>query len=338
MPTTIEEAELLSLMLTVRAVTPTPAASTPDPLAPIPNPAGAPQTAQRRSTGTSLPAAGAPVGERASQGKGTYEGFGRAAHGLFLSAVRDSNPALAEELHAGSGPRPFTASDLIGYSPRRALDPGRTYGLRFTALTGPVAQAIQAAAGNGRLAAGQAIELAGREFRIEAVAPGPRLRAVENGHRRGESWAAATTWEALSAPWLLGRAQPGYRLAIQFASPTTFKSQEKHVPVPMPGWVFGSLLERWNAFAPVALPPEARRYAEECLALSGYQLRTRPMATKEGGLRIGAVGVARYTAINKDRYWLSVMNLLADFALFAGAGAGTTMGLGQVRRTMKDER
>ena len=102
--------------------------------------------------------------------------------------------------------------------------------------------------------------------------------------------------------------------------------------MPMPTWVFGSLLEKWNVFAPVVLPPEARRFATECMALSGYRLSTRPAYVKEGGVRVGAVGMTRYTAINKDRYWLSVMNLLADFALFAGVGAGTTMGLGQVRR------
>jgi CRISPR-associated endoribonuclease Cas6 len=82
----------------------------------------------------------------------------------------------------------------------------------------------------------------------------------------------------------------------------------------------------------VALPPETRRFAEECMALSSFDIRSRPMRVKEGGVRIGAVGIARYTAVNRDRYWLSVMNLLADFALFSGVGAGTTMGLGQCRR------
>jgi CRISPR-associated endoribonuclease Cas6 len=104
------------------------------------------------------------------------------------------------------------------------------------------------------------------------------------------------------------------------------------VPLPLPHLVFGSLLERWNAFAPVAFPPELRRYAEECLALSSYELRSRGVLLKEGGLRMGAVGRARYVTTNFDRYWMSLINLLADFAIFSGAGAGTGMGLGQCRR------
>jgi CRISPR-associated endoribonuclease Cas6 len=197
--------------------------------------------------------------------------------------------------------------------------------LRFTALTAPVSAAFQRnTEAGGAWAAGATLSLAGSEFRVEADA-------------RPNPWAAAATYEALSAPWLLGRATPDQRLSLRFSSPTTFKSAERHVPVPLPQWVWGSLLEKWNAFAPVALPPEARRFAEECLALTAYQLQTRMVPLKEGGLRAGAVGWTRYTALNRDRYWLSVIHLLADFALYAGVGVGAAMGLGQCRREVARE-
>ena len=96
--------------------------------------------------------------------------------------------------------------------------------------------------------------------------------------------------------------------------------------------MFGSLLERWNAFAPVALPEETRRYAAECLAVSRYDLETRSLPFKEGAVKIGMVGQVMFAATHYDRYWLSLINLLADFALFAGVGAGVTMGMGQCRR------
>ena len=249
--------------------------------------------------------------------------LGRAAHAVLLDAIRAADPALAEQLHAGSGLRPFTASNLVGYSPRRGLRPERTYGLRFTTLTGPVARALLAAAQpGGPLSVGAVVRLDENELRVEGVADQPKAHP----------WAAALSYEALSAPWLLGRAAPEPRLALHFASPATFKSGGLHVPAPLPGLVFGGLLERWNAFAPVALPAETRRFVDECLALTAYRLSTRMVMVKEGGLRAGAVGEARYTAVNHDRYWLSLLNLLADFALFAGVGAGTSMGLGQVRR------
>lgn len=304
---------------------------------------------------------------RAEAGAGAVRSYGRAAHALLLDALRQADPGLAAELHDSPGLKPFTVSDLIGYSPRRGpstgsghgLETGRSYSLRFTGLTRAVSMAIQSAVSSGPLAAGSMIRLAEDVFEVEgegqnpnfkfqisnsqpqsADAGGPESRNPKSQIRDPKSeipnpqsaWATAATYESLSAPWLLGRAAPSFRVALRFASPTTFKSNEKHVPVPLPGLVFGSLLEKWNAFAPVALPPEARRFAEECMALSGFELRSRPAYLKDGSVRVGAVGAARYTAINRDRYWLSVMNLLADFALFAGVGAGTTMGLGQARR------
>ena len=249
--------------------------------------------------------------------------LGRAAHAVLLDAIRAADPALAEELHAGSGLRPFTASNLVGYSAQRGLNPERTYSLRFTAVAGPVARALLAATQpGGPLSLGAVLRLDEAELRVEAIADQPKAHP----------WASSLTYEAISARWLLGRESPESRLALHFASPTTFKSGGLHVPVPMPGLVFGGLLERWNAFGPVALPDETRRFVDECLALTAYRLSTRMVMVKEGGLRAGAVGEARYTAVNHDRYWLSLLNLLADFALFAGVGAGTSMGLGQVRR------
>lgn len=273
--------------------------------------------------------------------------LGRASHALLLDAVRWSNPTLAERLHSGDGLRPVTASNLIGYSRKRGLNPGQTYTLRLTALTEPAATALMQAmaltpdlspaSGSGELGplgVGANVRLDTTLFRIEAVT----CDAARH------PWAAATTYESLSAPWLLGRATPERRLALEFNSPTTFKKSDRtlsaegeqrparHIAVPLPELVFGSLLNRWNAFAPVALPDEARRYAEECLALAAYQLHTRAAPMKAEGLRVGAVGRARYAALTYDRYWLSLINLLADFAFFAGVGAGTTVGLGQCRR------
>lgn len=111
-----------------------------------------------------------------------------------------------------------------------------------------------------------------------------------------------------------------------------FHSNGRTLPFPLPEQVFGSLLDKWNTFAPVALPDETRRFADECLALCRYRLNTQPVAFKKGGLEMGFVGQVRYAALNRDRYWLSVLQTLADFAFYAGVGYQTTTSMGQVRR------
>jgi CRISPR-associated endoribonuclease Cas6 len=280
--------------------------------------------------------------------------WGRAAYSLLLRTVRQYDEQLAASLHdepppgeaAGVGAssntvRPFSVSNLLGRFPHGGLDPQGAYALRFTSLTAGLSQILLQAGGpGGPLAAGALVELDRLPFRVEDVRllPAGQAKADEpQAAQEAMPWLGADDYAGLSAALLLAKTPAPRRLTLQFASPTTFKSGGKHLPVPLPELVFGSLLERWNAFAPVIFPPEARRYAQECLALGRYQLSTRPVPGKGGGLRIGAVGQAAYTSINYDRYWMSLVGVLAAFARYAGVGAGVTQGLGQCRQVIEAE-
>ena len=261
--------------------------------------------------------------------------WGRAAHALLLEVVRRADPPLAARLHEDNGgPRPFTASTLLGRFPRREglpyLDPGQSYTLRLTALEAGLAELVFQAAQNGPLVPGAPVELDHLPFRVEKAEP--LSLAPSDVEDQGHPWAGSDSYQELSAAYLLARIQPPRRIALLLASPTTFKSGGMHVPYPSPELAFGSLLERWNAFAPITFPPEARRYAAECLAVGRYRLSTHTVPLKGGGLRVGAVGQVVYVTLNYDRYWMSVIATLAGFARYAGLGAGTAMGLGQCRQ------
>jgi len=265
--------------------------------------------------------------------------WGRAAHALLLRALQAVDPKLAESLHEGDDLRPFTASSLLGWTLRRGLDPRTGYAVRFTACEARLTQALLQAAQSGPLAPGQTVELDGFLFQIRAVEPAadqpaspaaPETDAAAPQPAAG--WAALHSYQALSAPYLLSRVEAPRRLTLQLASPTGFRSGGRQVPLPLPGLVFGSLLDKGNAFAPIAFPPEFRRYAEECLAITRFELRSHGIPAKGGGSRLGAVGTITYSSLNYDRYWMSVCAALADFALFAGVGAGVSQGLGQCRR------
>jgi len=253
--------------------------------------------------------------------------LGRAAHAALLRAISQADPGLAQQLHDESGPRPFTCSSLIGSRKKGAVIPDVTYTLRYTALTAELAEVLAGLFDAETSADRQvptAIELDGVMFDIEAVTADPAV----------QPWAARTNYEELSAPWLLGRQKPAPRIELHLASPTAFKSQGRVQPFPLPDLIFGSLLDRWNAYAPVALPEETRRFAAECMAVSRFRLSTHAAPFKsEGALKFGAVGTVTYVALQRDRYWLSVINLLADFAQFAGMGISTALGMGQARKT-----
>lgn len=268
--------------------------------------------------------------------------WGRAAHALLLNTVRRYDERLAESLHNDQGPRPFTASSLLGRFPAGNLDPARSYTLRFTAFQGElVAILMKAAQTDGPLAPGAQIELDYLPFRILAVLPSNLMAHSESPIAQSpipnhqSPWSSLTSYQELSAPYLLAKLTPPRRITFQFASPTSFKSGGMHIPLPLPELVFNSLLERWNAYAPVLFPPETRRYAAECLALSRYRLSSRSIPVKSLGMRVGGVGEATYISLNYDRYWMSLISVLARFAMFSGVGAGASMGLGQCR--LKEE-
>ncbi|GAB4537441.1 MAG: CRISPR-associated endoribonuclease Cas6 [Anaerolineales bacterium] len=248
--------------------------------------------------------------------------WGAAAHALAFRLLDAADPALTQHIHDDpAAPRPFTVSSLWG----GRLSAGEALFLRLTALSAPAEAAFQGAvAPMGMLAPGRVVELDGIPFEVRAATCG------EQDH----PWAGSLSYENLAAPWLTARIpEPPRQIGLSFASPTLFKTGGRHLPLPLPELVFGSLLARWNAFAPIALPEETLRYAAECLVITRHRLRTRRVALKPGQNRIGMTGEVSFRTINYDRYWMSTLHLLADFAFYGGLGAGTTMGLGQCRRS-----
>jgi CRISPR-associated endoribonuclease Cas6 len=268
--------------------------------------------------------------------------WGRAAHALFLNTVREVDENLAASLHKISSDedekgdpshnqvRPFSASTLMGHFNKGIPDPKESYTLRLTSFREDLTGIFDSACRDGSLCSGRTIELDYQPFEIQSVSPN---QADTNAAAMAAAspWAARNSYQELSAPYLLGRIPAPRHISMQFTSPTTFKSHGMHMPIPLPGLVFGSLLERWNAYAPINFPAEVRRYAEECLAISQYDLETRPVPQKSRGLRVGAVGRVTYVAVNYDRYWMSLIVTLAAFSLYSGVGAGTTQGMGQCR-------
>ena len=254
--------------------------------------------------------------------------LGRAVQAETLARLGQVDPALADAIHASDGPKPLTCSGLVAAEsepePRHPADnvivrPGERYFVRVTGLVEPVSRALFAG-----LVEQPPVRwtLHGGAFRV--------LEAVCDPAR--DAWTGQASCETLTAAVLHYSGRLPRTITLEFVSPTAFKSQEMQIPVPLPGLVFGSLTERWNAFSTVALDPDLRRFANEQVAISRYRLESRPVPSKGGALRVGGVGQVTYTALDDDRYTLAALNILADFALYSGVGVQTATGMGQCRR------
>ena len=252
--------------------------------------------------------------------------LGRAVHAFLLRWVQAADPALAATLHDADPPRPFTCSNLVGGRRRGGslrLEPEQDYWLRLTSLSAELSALLRETLLDHPP---DTLELDGAPFRVLGATTDPARHP----------WAGSASYQDLAAAHLLAGSTPSSRLGLSFATPTTFRSGGMNVPLPLPERVFGSLLDRWQAFAPVAVNPELRRFAAEQVAVARYRLRTRVLPFKPGAMQVGFTGECHYVALHHDRYWLSVLHLLAGYAFYAGVGYQTAAGMGQARVVRKE--
>lgn len=248
--------------------------------------------------------------------------LGRAVHALLLRWLDTYDAALAKRWHDTSGPKPFTASTLIGggrvNAASRLLRAGGTYWFRLTALVPEVSAALLARAETPPLT----VDLDG------VLLPVTSITADPDAHQ----WAGSATYQELAAPYLLARERAPRRVRLRFVSPVSFKQNNLHMPVPMPDLVFGSLADRWNAFSPVAVSSGVRDFCRFAVAISSLDLRSRGLPLKGGVKQVGSLGKMTYPVVRHDPYWASVLGLLADAAFYTGVGRYTTVGMGQAVR------
>lgn len=248
--------------------------------------------------------------------------LGRANYAAVLARLARVYPELAAAVHDGDGPKPLTCSGLLreqGNNRQQVVVAGERVSVRVTGLQEDVSKALAACLVADRP---QSWQLDYCNFRVDDVVCDSAV----------DPWTGTVLLGALARRYLVHEGDLSPTVRLEFASPTAFKSAGMTVPVPMPGLVFGSLVERWNTFSPVPLSPDMRRFGEEVMAISQYNLRSVPVTQKNQALRIGGLGEVTYRAMSSDRYWLGVMHMLADFAQFSGVGVQTATGMGQVRR------
>lgn len=252
------------------------------------------------------------------------EKFGEAICVWFLNLVRQTDPVLAKALGASVPPLPFTISPLQDLEQEKCPHtPSKGFWFRVTTLEERLSRCLL---DKIRPNLSREIEIGGEIFCLEKVTCDPSEHP----------WAGQTTYEALFREHMLSAEKMNRLLALQFVSPTLFwntdnpagKEGQTFCVLSLPELIFGSYLEKWNAFAPVALPNEVTEYARKCMAINRFRLETR-MA--KGNLW-GFTGFCQFRALVADPFWLRLLHLLAAFSFYAGTGDYTTFGMGQTKR------
>ena len=258
-----------------------------------------------------------------AQAAGELDFFqGRAMHALFLDLTGQADAPRATALHESNDLKPFTSSNLIGLrgpegSQRAVVQPGAAFRWRVTAFEPGLAELWLTHILPGLPAT---LTIGDVPFAVR----GWTADAAQDG------WAGAGSYAELTMQHTLQPRPPGPWINLRFASPTTFRSGGNHVPLPIPSLMLGHWLEKWNAFAPLALHPDVRSFAEEQVVVNRYDLHTEPVQFGPATI-IGFLGQCSLTVRHDDPYWRRIPHLLAAYSFWCGTGHKTTHGLGQTR-------
>ena len=131
------------------------------------------------------------------------------------------------------------------------------------------------------------------------------------------------------------------RLTLQFCTPTAFRQGKYDSSMPTVERVFGSLLRRWNLYSGMEFSPEILNAVQDSQIEIRTEMAVDPRSQFEHtGAKVnpcnrfvGCVGKVTYQILGKvPPEQVQQLNALADFALYAGIGRKTTMGMGMGRR------
>ena len=254
--------------------------------------------------------------------------MGHQVHAALLAILRESDPRLAETLHAPSTLKPFTVSPIIAKAKTRArrlhIRAGTDCRLRFTFLEDTLFKAF----GNAFLKAGApSIRLGSATF---------HLKQFVSQTTADQHWSGNATYSDLAES---ATAEPEVRL--KFHSPTAFRAltprgqkSYNHTQVD-PVRCYQSWLNKWNAFAPMPIDKTGLlEFVETAARVSLSETRTQALDFRKH-TEIGWVGTCtfQFGRENGDNTeFLRTVNCLADFAFYCGTGYKTTMGMGQTQR------
>lgn len=244
---------------------------------------------------------------------------GRHVHALFLEIVSSVDRPLADRLHEQKTEKAFTLSPLqignqsIRWQYDRPIQAGSPCWWRITLLDDLLFGHLTKLWLN--LNPQKAWHLGSADLLITSVLGTPQST---------QPWANFASYSQLYE-----QASDDRRIAdLTFYTPTSFRQGLVDNPILDVDRVFNSLLRKWNQYSGIEIPDTVIQN----IAPSFVNIRTA-IAPDSRSQFVGCVGEMSFKLFGKvDSAIVKQFNVLADFAMFAGVGRKTPMGMGMVRR------
>ncbi len=249
---------------------------------------------------------------------------GRCLHALFLTLVSSVDQQLGNRLHEQRNSKAFTLSPLqihrqrtssLQWDHQQPIKAHSSCWWRVSLLDESLFSHLTSLWLN--ISPQQLWHLGPSELQITSIAGTPSS---------SQPWANFISYSHLFE----AASEENRQIRIRFCTPTAFRQGSYDTSLPTRDCVFKSLLARWNAYSPLPfteeiLPP---------LFPSRFNIRTEILKDKSSSF-IGCVGEMEFRILgNDDPLVIKQINALADFALFAGIGRKTPMGMGMAYRVL----
>lgn len=132
----------------------------------------------------------------------------------------------------------------------------------------------------------------------------------------------------------LALSEPTKQMGLRFISPTAFKQGPGHLPLPLPGNIFGTPVRLWQAFAPpmMVLPTDWLDWCKRDVFITRHAIETVQVAISQREQFTGFVGEVWFEAYRGNEHQLRAWQALSTLATFSSVGHKTTMGMGAVER------
>ncbi|WP_353932403.1 CRISPR-associated endoribonuclease Cas6 [Okeanomitos corallinicola TIOX110] len=250
---------------------------------------------------------------------------GRHYHALFLNLVSSVDKKLGDYLHESNADKPFTLSPLqiqnknktqnftLQYSHQNPISAGTSCWWRISLLDDKLFSQLTPLWLN--LNPEQPWHLGSANLFITSIQGTPQST---------QPWANVCTY-----PQLYQQASAENKIIkFIFSTPVSFRQGGFDNVLPTKESVFNSLLNRWNKYSGV----ELNNIPLDAIYPSAFNINTEIISNYESKF-IGCLGEISYRILgNVETTGIKQINALSDFALYAGIGRKTTMGMGMVRR------
>ena len=247
---------------------------------------------------------------------------GKHLHALFLTLVSSVDQELGDRLHAQQSQKAFTLSplqtgrqvqDKLRWNHKGAIAAGQPCWWRISLLDDGLFGQLRSLWLN--LNPERSWHLGSADLQITSVLGTPQSV---------QPWAGFASYQQL-----YGEASETDReIRLLFSTPTAFRQGKYDTALPTRETVFMSLLKRWNEYSGL---PFSEAIIEH-LFPSFFDIRTA-VAQHYRRSFIGCVGQITFQIFGDvDAEIIKQLNTLADFALYAGVGRKTPMGMGMTRR------